>query len=149
MNMLTRGQGGERRTENAYVLHPARRFAVHFDPGGGAARRVVAPAAGELEAVVELAEPVRVRLRVRLSDSEFLFLEGLVPDSVGVTAGTRLAPGDPLGEVGDFGLLLHLQDTDRPELGDGIPQRFESYEAGGRAVKRGSPRRGQRVKSSI
>jgi len=133
--------GGESREENAYVLQPARRFAVHFEPLDGE-RTVLAPAPGEVLALAPVeGAPARARLELRLAGGEVLVLETAAPLAAAV--GEALLPGRVLGQADDFGVALHLQDGAKNAFREGIPMRFEGYTADGKPVRRGAPRRGE------
>jgi murein DD-endopeptidase MepM/ murein hydrolase activator NlpD len=125
-------------------------------------RAILAPAAGRVVAVVD-AIPDNVpgtmdaanlagnHVILDHGDGEFSLLAHLVPGSVAVKLGDRVAVGQKLGRCGNSGhssephLHYHLQTTARLGEGEGLPAPFVSYVADGTAVPRGEPIKGQRV----
>jgi hypothetical protein len=119
-------------------------------------RPVLAPAAG----VVRIARdcepdgPIR-QWRVRraagnyvvleVADGEFLFIAHLRHGSITVAAADRVREGQVIGRVGNSGnssephVHLHLQDTPRTSLGEGIPFYFHGYRVRGVETARGMP----------
>ncbi len=85
---------------------------------------------------------------IEVGPREFLFLAHLRRGSVRVVPGARVAAGQVVAHVGNSGrstephLHVHLQDTPRPFIGEGIPLLFSEYRVGGRRLARGMPRGG-------
>ena len=122
---------------------------------------VLAPAAGVVRAVRD-GEPdgaigenwkadtaLGNHVVLEVAPSEFLFIGHLRPGSVAVRQGERVEAGQRIGRVGNSGnnsephVHLHLQDTIRPYLGEGIPFYFHHYRQAGRLVERGMPQGGR------
>ena len=65
--------------------------------------------------------------------------------SIEVKEGDDVPQGQALAKVGNSGntsephLHIHLQDTPRAHVGEGIPLYFHHYRTGGRMVERGMP----------
>jgi hypothetical protein len=82
---------------------------------------------------------------LEVAPAEFLFIAHLQSGSVGVGTGSRVRAGQVLGRVGNSGnssephVHVHLQDTPRPHLGEGIPFYFHGYRVRGHDVTRGMP----------
>lgn len=149
--------GGERRTENALVYWPARRYGFDFVRADGPTlgATVRAPCAGRIVASVgDLADgapertPFGNHVVIEASAGEYLVLANLLQGSLRATVGDRVEAGAALAQVGDSAgasrpadpaLLVHLQDAPEPGRGEGIPMRFHSYEADGRALEAGVP----------
>jgi murein DD-endopeptidase MepM/ murein hydrolase activator NlpD len=80
---------------------------------------------------------------------EFLFIAHLQPGSIVVRPGDRVVTGQLLGRVGNSGFSsephvhLHLQDSPRRHLAEGIPFGFVEYCAAGAYIPRGMPRGGR------
>jgi hypothetical protein len=76
---------------------------------------------------------------------EFLFIAHLLPASITVAPGARVSRGQTMGRVGNSGnssephVHLHLQDSGRRYLGEGIPFYFHDYRLRGLEVERGMP----------
>jgi murein DD-endopeptidase MepM/ murein hydrolase activator NlpD len=86
---------------------------------------------------------------LEVGPSEYLFVAHLQPGSVRVKPGERVSAGDVLGLVGNSGnssephVHLHLQDTPRPYLAEGVPFFFYDYRVGTVERTRGMPRGGR------
>ena len=86
---------------------------------------------------------------LEVAPSEFLFIAHLRPGSVAVRQGERVHTRQQIGRVGNSGnssephVHLHLQDTTRPYLGEGIPFYFHNYRQAGKFVERGMPQGGR------
>jgi hypothetical protein len=136
--------GGEERTLNPLLFDPARRFGTGFVPARGQPLRVVAPAAGTL--VHGSRGRMGDVLVIATAAHEFCVLEGLDKDSCPLEPGSPVAAGDYLGMAPGL-LFVHLQDRPVPRSGEGIPLRFWSYRADGRAAEAGVPVPPQEVAS--
>jgi murein DD-endopeptidase MepM/ murein hydrolase activator NlpD len=85
----------------------------------------------------------------QVGGGEFLFMAHLQPESILVRPGDRVVAGQPLGRVGNSGFSsephvhLHLQDSPRRHLAEGIPFGFADYCAADAYVLRGMPRGGR------
>lgn len=163
--------GGNKGPQNALVLRPDVRFGFHFVQTDGAGKsdgrclgaRVLAPADGEVVRVEDgipdgpegrgtTPEQPRGNLVVlRTAPGEFLHVSNLAQGSIPVAVGQTVRAGQELGRVGASALsrvtpephlAIHLQDTDVPGAGEGIPMSFHGYFSGGREVERGVPRGG-------
>jgi murein DD-endopeptidase MepM/ murein hydrolase activator NlpD len=70
------------------------------------------------------------------------------PGSIKVKKGDQVTAGQELGRVGNSGntswphLHVHLQDTPRLHLGEGIPIYFRNYRSNGNVIERGMPNGG-------
>jgi hypothetical protein len=82
---------------------------------------------------------------LEVAPAQFLFLGHMQPGSLRVKRGQRVREGDVVGLAGNSGntsephLHIHLQDTPRFNLGEGIPLYFSHYRLDGRVVERGMP----------
>lgn len=82
---------------------------------------------------------------IEVAPGEYLFLAHLQPGSITVAAGDRVAPGQPLGLVGNSGrtaephLHVHLQDSSRRHLAEGVPFYFSNYCQGDALLATGMP----------
>jgi hypothetical protein len=128
--------GGEHKTQNPLVFDPARRFGTGFERTGGAPLTVLAPAAGTLRARA----PGRGgdALVLCVGEREFLVLEGIDALSCTLESGAEVAQGERLGLAPGV-LYAHLQDAPEAGHGEGIPLRYWSYLADGRAAEAGVP----------
>jgi hypothetical protein len=171
---VTVGWGGATPAVNYHVVAPDQRWAYDLlVTRGGSTHKgdgslltdyyayrlpVLAPAAG---AVVEafdgdpdmpLGEPKGFTsasgnfVTIEVAPGEFLQLCHLLPGSVRVKKGDRVAEGEPVGLVGNSGntsephLHVHLQDSPVEDFAEGIPMEFHHYRtADGRLVARGIP----------
>jgi hypothetical protein len=126
-------------------------------------RRILAPAAGT---VVEARDGIPDNVPGELHESvppgnhviidhgagEHTIIAHLRNGTVRVSAGERVAAGDPLGECGNSGrssephLHFHMQTTPVFGRGEGLPVQFLDYIANGEPVARGEPVKGQRVR---
>ena len=85
---------------------------------------------------------------LEVAPAEYLFIGHLQPGSVQVAVGDRVTAGQLLGRVGNSGnssgphVHLHLQDTRRRYLGEGVPFYFHRYRHDGRVIERGMPEGG-------
>ena len=86
---------------------------------------------------------------IEVAPGEFLFVGHFKPGTVAVGVGDRVAAGQLLGRVGNSGnssephVHLHLQDSPRSWLGEGIPFHFHGYRQANRLVEQGMPRGGR------
>ncbi len=120
---------------------------------------VLSPAAGRVVGVLDSMPDVAIgesdvimphgnHIVLRVAPREFLFLCHLKPGSVRVTKGDSVHQGQSLAQVGNSGntsephLHVHLQDTDEPGFGEGVPLYFSNYRVGEKVVKKGMPRGG-------
>ena len=78
-----------------------------------------------------------------VAEDEHLVLEGILAGSIPLAAGDRVQPGDKLGRLAGGPLTIYLRD---PE-GEGIPLSYSLYLADEQEIERGTPIRGQRVRS--
>ncbi|HEX5105672.1 MAG TPA: M23 family metallopeptidase [Pirellulaceae bacterium] len=117
---------------------------------------VLAPADGKVIAVLDGRpdQPIAVlggepaggnQVVIEVAPREFLFLCHLSRGSILVKEGDPVSVGQPLAKVGNSGntsephLHIHLQDTPRLHVGEGIPLLFWGYRADGRWIDRGMP----------
>lgn len=151
--------GGERRSQNALVFSPARRFGFEFLPLERATPPpVLAPCDGRV-AGLEGARPDGAAERtpfgnhvvLEVAPEAYLVLANLRAGSLTVRIGERVLAGDVLGALGDSSaaswrdapqLMVHLQDAPEPGRGEGIPMRFGGYETVGGGAADGVPRGG-------
>ena len=90
---------------------------------------------------------------LEVAPSEFLFIAHLQPGSITIAPGDLVSAGQVIGRVGNSGnssephVHLHLQDSPRPYLGEGIPFYFHRYRLRGREVARGMPLGGRERRS--
>ncbi len=172
--------GGRSLDENAHAARPDHRFASDFliarkgrtRKGGGSKNEdyfafgepVLSPSAGTVVRVVAgIADNTPGSANPRaglgnhvvldLADGEFAFLGHLQRDSIAVSEGAMVAPGQLLGRCGNSGastqphLHFHLQDSPDENRGLGLPAQFQGYAANGRSVPGGGePRKGQTVR---
>jgi hypothetical protein len=126
-------------------------------------RRVLAPGAGVVVATANDVEdnvPGKMNPRQAMGNhvildhenGEFSFLAHFKHGSVAVAKGDRVQAGGFLGLAGNSGnsseahLHYHLQTTPEFLKGEGLPAQFQGYLADGKAVERGEPVKGQRVR---
>ena len=117
---------------------------------------VLAPANGEVVAVLDGQpdQPIGVlggmpaggnQIVLRVAPRQYLFLCHLSRGSINVREGDEVTQGQPLAKVGNSGntsephLHIHLQDTPRAHVGEGIPLYFHAYQTGGEFIERGMP----------
>lgn len=120
---------------------------------------VLAPAAGRVVGIVDTMRDEAIgqsdiilphgnHIVLSVAPHEFLFLCHLKPGSLRVRKGDSVQQGQPLAQVGNSGntsephLHVHLQDTDEPGFGEGIPLYFSHYRTGEKVVEKGMPRGG-------
>ncbi len=140
-------------------------------PGNGAknedyycyGQTIVSPAAGLVAAVTDgiadnrpgrmnSAKPTGNHIVLDLGNDEYMFLCHFQNGSIKVKLGDRVRPAQPLGLCGNSGnssephLHIHLQTTPKFGAGKGLPLQFQHYEADGKAVNRGEPTKGQRIR---
>ena len=83
--------------------------------------------------------------RNEITPKQFLFLCHLKPKSIKVKKGESVVQGQEIASVGNSGntvephLHIHLQDTPKLVLGEGIPLYFHHYTADGKYPERGMP----------
>jgi murein DD-endopeptidase MepM/ murein hydrolase activator NlpD len=123
-------------------------------------RTVLAPAAGLVVAAHDGEPDVPIgekgkgddlgnHVALEVAPAQFLFIAHMQPGSIAVRTGDRVAPGQPLGRVGNSGISsephvhIHLQDSARRHLAEGIPFFFSDYCAGSEFVPRGMPNGGR------
>lgn len=86
---------------------------------------------------------------LQVAPREFLYIAHLQPGSVAVRTGDAVTAGQLLGRVGNSGFSsephvhLHLQDSGRRHLAEGIPFEFLDYCRGDVYVARGMPAGGR------
>ncbi len=82
---------------------------------------------------------------LEVASAEFLVIAHLQPRSIAVAPGDHVRAGQIIGRVGNSGnssephVHLHLQDTPRRYLGEGIPFYFHRYRVNGVEMERGMP----------
>ncbi len=125
---------------------------------------ILAPAAGKAVVVVDGIEdnvpgkmdrehPPGNHVVLDHGNGEFSFLAHFVKGTVKVAKGADVAAGAVLGQCGNSGntsephLHYHLQATPVFHEGEGLPAQFLDYVADGKAVGRGEPTRGQKIRS--
>ncbi|MEO7578469.1 MAG: M23 family metallopeptidase [Massilia sp.] len=126
-------------------------------------RPLLAPAAGQVVTAFEGVDdnvPGQMNTRqivgnhliIDHGNGEFSMLAHLRRGSVRVKAGERVAAGQQVGECGNSGnsseAHLHYQLQAGPVFGvaAALPAQFSGYQADGKAVARGEPVRGQRIR---
>jgi murein DD-endopeptidase MepM/ murein hydrolase activator NlpD len=107
-------------------------------------RQLLSPAAGDVVTVHDGEPDVPIgrkgkgddlgnHLVLHVAPGEFLFMAHVQPGSIGVRPGDRVVAGQPLARVGNSGFSsephvhLHLQDSPRRHLAEGIPFGFVDY----------------------
>ncbi|MFP4598470.1 MAG: M23 family metallopeptidase [Persicimonas sp.] len=97
---------------------------------------------------------------VEVDEDEYLFVAHMKEESLAVEEGARVEPGEKLGECGNSGrsinphVHVHLQNSTKFPMSEGLPLRFSDYTADGEPVELGMPKGssdsespfGQRVK---
>lgn len=137
--------GGVEREQNALIFDPARRFGVVFEqPQGAPPTDVLAPAAGELLAWVEVESGGLWSAVLEVGAGQYLVLSGLGEEPA-VALGTGIEAGARLGRSLGSTLTVHLEDHPDPGSGEGIPFYFRGFRAGETSRERGVPVRGERV----
>ncbi len=123
---------------------------------------ILAPAAGTVVQTVtghvdmapgemDPSNPAGNHVILDLGNDEYALFAHFMHESIVVSAGDEVSPGDQLGQCGNSGntsephLHFHLQDAPSFGEGDGKPAFFNSYLANGEPVERGEPRRGEMV----
>jgi hypothetical protein len=87
---------------------------------------------------------------LRVAPHEFLYIAHLQPGSIAVKRGDAVRAGQRLGRVGNSGITsephihMHLQDSARRHLAEGIPFHFSSYCHAGGYVEHGMPTGGRK-----
>lgn len=141
--------GGDEREENALVLNPSRRFGVAFEPPEGVeAPEVLAPLPALLRGLHRPEGADAWQVVLELEEEQYLVLGGLAPET-SLEPGRPVAAGTPLGRLAAEALVVHLEDRPNPGTGEGIPFFFRDYVADGKALERGVPIRGQRVRNGV
>jgi hypothetical protein len=119
-------------------------------------RQVLAPAEGVVQTVHEGEPDMPIGRKAKGDDlgnhvalevapGEFLFIAHMQPGSIVVKPGDRVTAGQPLGRVGNSGfssephIHLHLQDSARRHLAEGIPFSFADYCVANTYVPMGMP----------
>jgi hypothetical protein len=119
---------------------------------------VLAPADGKVVAVLDgmLDQPIGQlggmpaggnQIVIEVAPRQFLFLCHLGRGTILVKERDQIVQGAPLAKVGNSGntsephLHIHLQDTDEPDFGEGIPLYFHHYRVVGtdQVIDRGIP----------
>jgi hypothetical protein len=123
-------------------------------------RTVLAPAAGVVVTAHDAEPDVPIgekgkgddlgnHVALEVAPGQFLFIAHMQPGSIAVRTGDRVAPGQLLGRVGNSGISsephvhIHLQDSARRHLAEGIPFFFSDYCAGSKFVRQGMPSGGR------
>jgi hypothetical protein len=173
---ITVAWGGESEEVNAHVYAPDQRWGfdlVVTEKGRSSrgdrrrltnyfiyGRTVLAPAAGTVVAAHDAEPDVPIgekgkgddlgnHVALEVAPAQFLFIAHMQPGSIAVRTGDRVAPGQPLGRVGNSGISsephvhIHLQDSARRHLAEGIPFFFSDYCAGSEFVRQGMPSGGR------
>ena len=84
-------------------------------------------------------------------NQEYSLLAHMQPRSLKVRVGQKVKAGEPLGLAGNSGNTsephLHVHLMNKPSMldGEGLPMPFDDYLADGVLVKRGDPKRMQKV----
>jgi hypothetical protein len=119
---------------------------------------VLAPADGKVVAVLDgiTDQPIGQlggmpaggnQIAIEVAPRQYLFLCHLGRGTILVKEGDKVKQGQPLAKIGNSGntsephLHIHLQDTDRPDFGEGIPLYFHRYRVVGtdKVIDRGIP----------
>jgi len=170
--LVTVAWGGEPRDANFHVIAPDQRWGYDllvtsnrrsFQGSGRAltdyyvyGHQVRSPVGGTVYAVHDGEPEVAIggqargddlgnHIAIEVAPGEYLFLAHLQPGSIAVSVGDRVAPGQPLGLVGNSGrtaephLHVHLQDSSRRHFAEGVPFTFSSYCQGPSLVTTGMP----------
>jgi murein DD-endopeptidase MepM/ murein hydrolase activator NlpD len=157
---VTIAWGGETKNVNAHVVAPDQRWGydlivtsnrISFRGSGehvsdyyAYGKEVLAPAAGIVHTVHdgEPESPIGRKgkgddlgnhVALQVTREQFLYIAHMQPGSVHVKPGDRVAPGQPLGRVGNSGtssephVHLHLQDSSRRYFAEAIPFHFFDY----------------------
>lgn len=120
---------------------------------------VVAPAAGIVHAVHDNEPDVPIGgsapgddlgnyVALEVGPDAFLYIAHLQRDSIPVRAGDHVEAGDLLGRVGNSGkstephVHVHLQDSPRRHVSNGVPFYFSDYCLADRYIERGMPEGG-------
>jgi Peptidase family M23 len=123
-------------------------------------RPVLAPASGVVHTVRDLEPDMPVgrkgrgddlgnHIALQVAPAQFLYIAHLQPGSIAVKQGDRVTAGQQLARVGNSGISsephihLHLQDTERRHLAEGIPFYFSDYCNVNGYVARGMPTGGR------
>src|SRR5207247_1850980 len=124
---------------------------------------IVAPASGKVtEATDGIADnapgqlnpkqPAGNHVMLDLGGGEYALLAHLKKGTVRVKKGLTVAAGDTLGLCGNSGntsqphLHFHLQNGPALFEADGLPAPFVEYVSNGKAIERGEPLKGERVR---
>jgi hypothetical protein len=100
-------------------------------------------------------QPLGNYLIIDHGNDEFSFLAHFKQGSLTVSVGDTVAAGQLIGQCGNSGgsdlphLHYHLQNTQVPFEGEGLPAQFKSFFADGVFVQRGEPMRGERVQAEM
>lgn len=87
---------------------------------------------------------------LQVAPGEYLFIAHMQPGSITVRSGERVSVGQKLGRVGNSGITsephvhIHLQDSPRRHLAEGIPFYFSGYCNGTTFVGQGMPNGGRK-----
>ena len=123
---------------------------------------ILAPSAGKVVTVVDSLPDQAIGSRdpsnaagnhvvIDHGNQEFSLLAHLQPRSIKVRAGQQVKAGDVLGLTGNSGntsephLHVHLMNAPSMKDADGLPMPFDEYLADGVLVKRGEPKRMQKI----
>jgi len=122
-----------------------------LSPGSGTVVTVVSDLPDNPPGGMDPTNPPGNHVILDLGNKEFALLAHLQKDSVGVSEGDEVRPGQFLGLCGNSGntsephLHFHLQDNKRFGKGDGKPIFFSNYLSNGIPVERGEPVRGETI----
>lgn len=119
--------------------------------------KIVSPAGGEIVQAYDEdpempigalgggTDPHGNHIIIEVAPKEFLILCHLQPKSIKVKVGDMVKEGQELGLIGNSGntsephLHIHLQDTRKLSIGEGIPLKFHHYTVDGKYVDVGIP----------
>jgi hypothetical protein len=117
-----------------------------------AAGRVIAASDGEPDVAIGdkgRGDDLGNHVAIQVAPSEFLFIAHMQLGSIAVRTGDRVTVGQPLGRAGNSGISsephvhLHLQDSPRRHLAEGVPFFFHDYCERGRFIAREMPHGGR------
>jgi Peptidase family M23 len=120
-------------------------------PGAGVVRAAVDDLPDQTPGVMDAENPFGNHVILDHQNGEVSFLAHFQEGSLAVKTGDKVEAGDVLGRCGNSGnssephLHYHLQTTDVPFGGDGLPAQFQNYLADGQTLTRGEPVQGQTI----